>query len=637
MQLAKHKAGKYEWVVSLPARDIPTEEVTTRERSSTLGSSASNNSARKVHFGCTMVRADGQSELVRRNRSNSGNTFTLIATPIDSDDKASTERIELMGGNFVKTANPEIAKADEVKSLHGVMEEAKSLNDSMIAHGSDETVTQDIDGLDGAIESGSLEVPAGSAHADLTGSVDVPANCPSPVTLNNINDTQENKAFDETLCFPPQPSSPFVDDGEENINVTLSMQTSPVSSFVVSPSSRIEDSIEALDQFEEQFEAISAATQLDHVLSSQRTSKPMSSLVVAEKTPTRRSQLPMTKPLAATRRSPSYATRTSTAPKRLSISKPSSLQPPKPLTRTAKPPTVATFELPGDAVARQLKARREARLSTSNANPSQMPRGLSSSPTKTSVVGKPPTRPNFELPGEAISRRKREEREAKLKAQEEEERKRREFKARPMRTSISSGSLSYRETAASRARQNVIKTATEKPTPNTSKRRSIAATFNGRPSISRPALNLGTGPSSPSKASTVRSSRRPNALSTEKANRDDVKSPGSDPSPSGQDRRLRAKISSRDCWRNIDPSYPATDPCNLRNLILAINPSEEELAENRREAEELARKRDEEWPQTFAKGLSHAEKADRQWKEQQEKMRSGLVTNRCGSPDDGWY
>lgn len=63
-----------------------------------------------------------------------------------------------------------------------------------------------------------------------------------------------------------------------------------------------------------------------------------------------------------------------------------------------------------------------------------------------------PTRPTFELPGEAISRRKREEHQAQLKAQEEEERKRREFKARPHRTGGTPSSFP-RDTAASRARQ----------------------------------------------------------------------------------------------------------------------------------------------------------------------------------------
>lgn len=46
-----------------------------------------------------------------------------------------------------------------------------------------------------------------------------------------------------------------------------------------------------------------------------------------------------------------------------------SLQPPKPLARSTKAPTVAAFELPGEAVARRLKEQREARLASQWAQP----------------------------------------------------------------------------------------------------------------------------------------------------------------------------------------------------------------------------------------------------------------------------
>ncbi|KAF4123751.1 hypothetical protein GMORB2_6452 [Geosmithia morbida] len=114
--------------------------------------------------------------------------------------------------------------------------------------------------------------------------------------------------------------------------------------------------------------------------------------------------------------------------------------------KSTKPLTVPKFELPGEAIARRLKEQREAR----QAQQAEAQRAQAAPPTRTRST-KPLTRPTFELPGEAISRRKREEREAKLKAQEEEERKRREFKARPIRNSLTPGSLP-RETVTSRAR-----------------------------------------------------------------------------------------------------------------------------------------------------------------------------------------
>ncbi|PGH03835.1 hypothetical protein GX51_03823 [Blastomyces parvus] len=64
---------------------------------------------------------------------------------------------------------------------------------------------------------------------------------------------------------------------------------------------------------------------------------------------------------------------------------------------------------------------------------------------------KPPTRPTFELPGEAISRRQRAQREERLKREEEELQRRREFKARTLRN-YSTPSMPVKETVASRSR-----------------------------------------------------------------------------------------------------------------------------------------------------------------------------------------
>ena len=120
--------------------------------------------------------------------------------------------------------------------------------------------------------------------------------------------------------------------------------------------------------------------------------------------------------------------------------------------KSTKPATVPNFELPGEAVARRLREQREARLAK-QADAQKAPRAPAPALAPPKLKPHQPlTRPTFELPGEAISRKKREEREARLRAQEEEERKRREFKARPMRT-ISNPSTFVRETVTSRARQ----------------------------------------------------------------------------------------------------------------------------------------------------------------------------------------
>lgn len=132
------------------------------------------------------------------------------------------------------------------------------------------------------------------------------------------------------------------------------------------------------------------------------------------------------------------------------VPRPTSLLPPKSPTKSTKPPTKPIFELPGDAVAKRLKEQREARIAQRESSEMTI---VKTTPGRIKST-KPPTKSSqFELPGEAYSRRKREAHEARVKAQEEEDRKRREFKARPMSKFVASRTLP-RDTAASRARQS---------------------------------------------------------------------------------------------------------------------------------------------------------------------------------------
>ncbi len=66
---------------------------------------------------------------------------------------------------------------------------------------------------------------------------------------------------------------------------------------------------------------------------------------------------------------------------------------------------------------------------------------------------KPPTRPAFELPGEAISRKLKEQREQRLRLEEAEKQKKREFKARPIRLSQAPV---VKPTATSKARASLL-------------------------------------------------------------------------------------------------------------------------------------------------------------------------------------
>ncbi|KAH8687242.1 hypothetical protein BGZ60DRAFT_393182 [Tricladium varicosporioides] len=261
------------------------------------------------------------------------------------------------------------------------------------------------------------------------------------------------------------------------------------------PVSRIEDSVEALDQLEEAMEALDQAAMVETMVSPEKTrrkvqtgrhegplhkkttiettTKTTSSSNQTKQTPlksgygsmriksTNTKQAPTLKKAASMSFRPGSATHKPAEEKKIQTvtkpipKRPVSLLPPKEPTKSTKPPTRPTFELPGESVARKLKEQREARLAQRQSGEESAPIQRAVSGPKVAKSTKPPTKADFELPGEALSRRKREALEARLKAQEEEERKRREFKAKPIRKSIVPDYVP-RETVASRARQSRI-------------------------------------------------------------------------------------------------------------------------------------------------------------------------------------
>ncbi|CAH0032143.1 unnamed protein product [Clonostachys rhizophaga] len=220
---------------------------------------------------------------------------------------------------------------------------------------------------------------------------------------------------------------------------------------------RIEDSLAELDQLEDELEAVTAIANSKSGGSSDRgKSQPTQEPVIDTKKDKARKRVTLAIPQGAAtvrakssekirpalRRSSSLTLRSRpTEEQKVLVSVQNEASQPrtsvaprssgsKPMVTSTKPLTVPNFELPGEAVARRLKEQREARRAQQQ---STAPKAYVAPPRPKS--DKPLTKPSFELPGEAISRRKREEREARLKAQEEEDRKKREFKARPVRQS----------------------------------------------------------------------------------------------------------------------------------------------------------------------------------------------------------
>lgn len=275
----------------------------------------------------------------------------------------------------------------------------------------------------------------------------------------------------------------LVDSNDEDSFVEQITSRSPAK-----PVSRIEDSLAALDQLEEEMDAISQAALAEGIVSpvnakrtpskTRESTGPRDSLDFLRNAATREGLPINTRHSGPPKQTPlksKYASMRvkSTAPKPSpGLKKSSSMIFKKPVDeqkkalgkrpmsvlepiKSTKQPTRSTFELPGEAVARRLKEQREARIAQREYSdePVNPPRSFSG--PKAIKSTKPPTKSTFELPGEALSRRKREAQEARLKAQEEEERKRREFKARPVRKSIVPDFVP-RETVASRARQSII-------------------------------------------------------------------------------------------------------------------------------------------------------------------------------------
>lgn len=195
------------------------------------------------------------------------------------------------------------------------------------------------------------------------------------------------------------------------------------------------------------------------------------------------------------------------------VARPASLAPPKPIQKASKPPTVPTFELPGERVARELKEKKAARLSM-QIDSQKMAQASSPQRTRSVRSSKPPTVPNFELPGERYSRMKKERLEQKLKEEEEEARRRRQFKARP---SPASATSTVRSTFTSRQRQStggpsedsspLTPVAGSSPRASSAKRQSMTVTASAVRNVSTASASTAASAVARGRASSIESSR----------------------------------------------------------------------------------------------------------------------------------
>ncbi|MCJ1342218.1 hypothetical protein MMC31_000398 [Peltigera leucophlebia] len=208
--------------------------------------------------------------------------------------------------------------------------------------------------------------------------------------------------------------------------------------------SRIEDSVEAIDAFEEAIEkvgelipAMTEEPRLGGRTRKQRGVTKASDLTQeATKALAAARKLPSTGPIAAKTKRPTERVK---MPTRKPVSPPTSVTESKAASDNASeagPITSTTSSVAGTT--RPVRKPPAKRVSSITKVPFQ--------PTKST---KPPTRSTFELPGEAIARKLKEQREERLKRTEEDPDKKTAFKTRPVRKS---STPIVKATATSRAR-----------------------------------------------------------------------------------------------------------------------------------------------------------------------------------------
>jgi hypothetical protein len=255
------------------------------------------------------------------------------------------------------------------------------------------------------------------------------------MTQPNESDKVQDVVIDDQAC---------VDEGNDSFVDKIIMR-SPVK-----PIMRIEDSVEAIDALEDAIEQIDEA-----IVEKSRTPKKEKKATKAddkdaEGKANRGTKPPTTVEPRATRSSPRKQDRPLVESKtvKTSITKKPMETKPKPSTTKptgSKPPTMTA---PKRAVSTRVASTEAPTVKKRPVSVSFPP------PPPPAKSTKPPTRPTFELPGEAISRKLKEQREERLKRILEEEQEKREFKAKPVRKSIAP--VTVKGTAASRARESLM-------------------------------------------------------------------------------------------------------------------------------------------------------------------------------------
>ncbi|KIX04118.1 uncharacterized protein Z518_07671 [Rhinocladiella mackenziei CBS 650.93] len=393
-------------------------------------------------------------------------------------------------------------REEEVEEPQGVKEEAKN---------SDHNLSSDVINIhDPAIEQ-ETNWPQPSADA-----VDATPEQVQPLDSTDSTGREPPKTpkFDPLIHTPEEggatPPADSIEDSFVDKIKTRSpskMQnypdatTSPnrAANHLMSHTPRIEDSVEAIDALEEAIEKISERLPVLDGLK-------IDSLVKSPKnTPARPSPQSITKASKALTKTDHLPPRHSRASPTKAVpsaraaiqSKPTTVRAPVP-----KPTTKASVvtKPPKKPIVDEVKSRGSSAPSQPLSLPTSPAKALQDTTTKrvasralsTSKPGfvpaksaKPPTKPTFSLPGEAISAKVKAQREERLRREEEAEKERKTFKARPIPTRTSRPSVVPRENKTSQARMSVYTGGGSKenvtPKPGPSQPRPRPSSFCAKP------------------------------------------------------------------------------------------------------------------------------------------------------------
>ncbi len=192
--------------------------------------------------------------------------------------------------------------------------------------------------------------------------------------------------------------------------------------------SRIEDSVEALDALEEEIEKVgglipASADSLQPPIKAQKQAKPERTTMDVKISGSVRTKKKAGDQKKIDSRRPSSAIGPATTNP--------SARPTKPRVR----PSTSLAQHKTDTASHATRSTRNAGQAISQAAARKRISSVHKAPFQPMKSTKPPTRPNFELPGEAVARKLKEQREERSKREEEETPKPRAFKARPVRLS----------------------------------------------------------------------------------------------------------------------------------------------------------------------------------------------------------